>query len=92
VASTALLQRMERLRQEIALMKDELLTDEERVGLDFIRNDEDLELAIKFQLEVYEDGDGCPCRSPLVARAQRAEQSHHENPFHLPEPEEGKEA
>ena len=44
---------MERLRQEIALMRDELLTDEERVGLDFIRNDEDLELAIKFQLEVY---------------------------------------
>jgi hypothetical protein len=56
VASTALLQRMERLRQEIALMKDELLTDEERVGLDFIRNDEDLELAIKFQLEVYYGG------------------------------------
>jgi hypothetical protein len=52
VASTALLQRMERLRQEIALMKDELLTDEERVGLDFIRDDEDLEIAIKFQLEV----------------------------------------
>jgi hypothetical protein len=47
---------MERLRQEIALMKDELLTDEERVGLDFIRNDEDLELAIKFQLEVYYEG------------------------------------
>jgi hypothetical protein len=56
VASTALLQRMERLRQEIALMKDELLTDGERVGLDFIRNDEDLELAIKFQLEVYYEG------------------------------------
>ena len=56
MASTALLQRMERLRQEIALMRDELLTDEERVGLDFIRNDEDLELAIKFQLEVYYEG------------------------------------
>ena len=56
MANTALLQRMERLRQEIALMKADLLTDEERGGLDFIRNDEDLEIAIKFQLEVYYEG------------------------------------
>ena len=50
------LARLERLSQDIAMMQDEELSAEERVGLDQIRSYEDLDVAIKFQLEVYYEG------------------------------------
>ena len=56
MASATLLQRLAKLNQRWLVLEDVFIPDEQRVGLDSIRDEEDLEIAIKFQLEVYYEG------------------------------------
>ena len=72
MASQLILQRMERIRQEIALLQDHLMPREARIGLDFIRSPEDLAIPMKFTLEVYYGG-GRP--GPSGRRSTRASTS-----------------
>ena len=55
-SNSRLLSMMSKLDGRIRLVEEVLLPEEERLGLDCIRNEEDLEIAIKFQLEVYYEG------------------------------------
>ena len=55
-SNSRLLSMMAKLDGRIRLVEEVLIPEEERLGLDCIRNDEDLEIAIKFQLEVYYEG------------------------------------
>ena len=47
---------LERLDQRMRLVEDELIPDDERIGTDVIRDKADLELCMKFSLEVYHEG------------------------------------
>ena len=55
-SNSRLLSMMAKLDGRIRLVEEALIPEEERLGLDCIRNEEDLEIAIKFQLEVYYEG------------------------------------
>jgi len=55
-SNSRLLSMMAKLDGRIRLVEEVLIPEEERLGLDCIRNEEDLEIAIKFQLEVYYEG------------------------------------
>ena len=56
MASAAVLARLQKLQQRYAALGDMILPEGERMGLDFIRSEDDLEIAMKFQLEVYYGG------------------------------------
>ena len=53
MASAALTARIGALYARIRNLEDAALSDEERIGLDDIRGEEDLEICMKFSLEVY---------------------------------------
>jgi hypothetical protein len=48
--------RLQRLEQRYAILGDIALPEKARIGLDFIRDEQDLEIAIKFRLEVHYEG------------------------------------
>jgi len=56
MASAALLQRLAKLNQRWLVLEDVFIPDDQRVGLDSIRNKEDLGICIEFMIAVCREG------------------------------------